>query len=541
MKKRPTQKHSKFWRMLAGIFGAAVLWAAVFGMEDAEIRPSSSAAVESSVPSGRTTPQESDSEAVPEHVTDPVGHETADAGTDPPAATDRETVSSDPSSGLDLDVSSGERETPPDRNQPATDAEEPSSFPEHSEETAVIQPSSAQEVRTSEAVPTEAPSGPPSGNAEAPSGLRIQFIDVGQGDAALITCDGHSMMIDGGPASASNTIYSILNKNSIGHLDYIVATHGDADHVGGLSGALTYATAEKVYCNTTYVDTKTFRSFRDRVAARGLSIEIPAPGTTFNLGSAVCTVLSSTEYGVGSNASVVIRITHGKFSFLFMGDADRTQELYLVNNGLLMESTVLKVAHHGSNTSTSYVFLNAVMPEYAVISVGQNNGYGHPTDEVLSRFRDEGATVFRTDMQGDIFCSSTGTALSFTTARNSGIDTLASVRPPETQTPTTREELVLDGGSESVTGIGRDIPSETEPASETAAPTTAAPTTVTPTQPPTQPSGSCTYIANLKSHVFHRPDCASVKRMSEANKWYFTGTRDELISQEYTPCKNCNP
>ncbi|MBP5225646.1 MAG: MBL fold metallo-hydrolase, partial [Lachnospiraceae bacterium] len=386
----------------------------------------------------------------------------------------------------------------------------------------------------------------PDNTADTPSGLQIRFIDVGQGDATLITCDGHAMMMDGGPASASNTVYSILNRNGIRHLDYVVATHGDADHVGGLSGALTYATAGKVYCNTTSVDTKTFKNFADRVAMRGLSIEIPAAGTTFSLGSAVCTVLSSTEYGVGSNASIVIRITHGKFSFLFMGDADRTQELFLVNNGRISESTVLKVAHHGSSTSTSYVFLNAVMPEYAVISVGRNNGYGHPTDEVLSRFRDEGATVFRTDQQGDVVCVSTGNALSFTTARNSGIDTLASVRQPETSAPTTREELALDGGGESVTGVGRDVPTETDPVPTTAtpttaAPTTAAPTTVAPTQPQTQPSGSYTYIANLNSHIFHRPDCASVKRMSEANKWYFTGTRDELISQGYSPCKNCDP
>ncbi len=340
----------------------------------------------------------------------------------------------------------------------------------------------------------------------------IIFIDVGQGDAMLIQCDGQSMLVDGGNASNSSRMYAILQKYGIGYLNYLIATHPDADHVGGLSGALNFAAAGKVYCSETSYNTNTFNDFLNQLSKRHLTINVPQPGETFMLGSASVSVLSPTVFGqVSENTSIALRIVYQNTSFLLMGDCEREDEEAILNSGYYVNSDLLKVSHHGSNDSTSYAFLYQVMPKYAVISVGADNLYGHPTEEVLSRLRDEGATVFRTDIQGDILCVSDGTNIGFSVERNADADTLASVK-------VSSEASAIQKGVPSVP------PQTAEPVVETTAPVPV-----------------CSYIANTNTGVFHRPDCKSVKQMAEHNKWYFTGTRDELVQYGYRACKNCDP
>ena len=273
--------------------------------------------------------------------------------------------------------------------------------------------------------PTVAPTTPPTTQPATPadSSFAIHFIDVGQADAALILCDGKAMLIDGGNAADSNLMYTYLKKHNISHLDYVIGTHAHEDHIGGIAGALNYATVGTAYCPVTSYSTKAFRNFVSALNQRGVSITVPTTGHTFSLGSATCTILAvNTVTDDPNNTSIVLRIVYGDTSFLFTGDAEREVEQIILDSGIDIRSTVLKVGHHGSKSSTSYYWLRQIAPEYAVISVGKGNTYGHPTTEVLSRLRDAEVTTFRTDLQGDIICVSDGKTVTFTVTRNVNAD-----------------------------------------------------------------------------------------------------------------------
>ena len=255
---------------------------------------------------------------------------------------------------------------------------------------------------------------PPEGSSFA-----VHFIDVGQADAALVLCDGASMLIDGGNAADSDLIYTYLEKQQVEQLDYIVCTHAHEDHVGGLAGALNYATAKVALCPVTDYDSRAFRSFVEYLDKQGVSITVPKPGDSFQLGSAQVTVLGPVaEASNTNNTSIVLRVVYGATSFLFTGDAETAEEADLLDSGTALQSTVLKVGHHGSDTSSSEAFLEAVAPRYAVISEGKNNSYGHPSDEVLARLEQLDAVIYRTDLLGDILCTSDGTTVQFSSSRH---------------------------------------------------------------------------------------------------------------------------
>lgn len=319
--------------------------------------------------------------------------------------------------------------------------------------------------------------------------LTVTWLDVGQGDAAVIQCGGQSMLIDGGKPEKSSYIYAWLQQHGLSYLDVIVATHVDADHIGGLSGALNYASVGTAYCPETTGTTETFQSFVKYLAQRGKQITVPTAGETFALGGAQVQILGPLHRAEDSNDnSIVLKVSFGASSFLFTGDAERAEEQDLLNAGVNLQSTVLKVGHHGSDTSTSYPFLRAVAPQYAVISVGTGNSYGHPTEAVLSRLRDAGVTTFRTDMQGEITAVSDGQTINFSTAKNATAETLANA------------------------GAGQN------------AGTTA---------------GS--YVLNTNSHKFHLPGCSSVDTISPKNRKDVNESREQIISEGYAPCKRCNP
>ncbi len=318
----------------------------------------------------------------------------------------------------------------------------------------------------------------------------IHFIDVGQADAALVICDGKTMLIDGGNSEDSNLIYTYLRDRDVDHLDYVVCTHAHEDHVGGLSGALTYATVGTVFSPVTSYNSRAFENFLTKVSERGKTLTIPQAGDTFSLGSARVTVLGPVkEYEETNDTSIVLRIVFGELSFLFTGDMESEAERDLVESGVNLKSTVLKVGHHGSNTSSSYLFLREVAPEYGVISAGTGNSYGHPHEEILSRYRDADVTLFRTDLQGDVICTSNdGRTLQFTTERNSDVVT----NPTE----------------------GDRTESDTHAATE------------------------YSYIGNINSKKYHTLDCSSLP--DEGNRIYFI-TKKEAEDAGYTPCGRCDP
>lgn len=326
----------------------------------------------------------------------------------------------------------------------------------------------------------------PGDSAELPGGssFTVHFIDIGQGDASLIICDGKTMLIDGGDRDKSSTVYAYLKKLNITYLDYVVCTHPDADHVGGLSGALEYASAGTVWCPVDSYDSKTFGNFKSRVEAQGGQLIKPPVDSTVLLGSASVTVLAPREdYKDNNNKSIVLRVVYGDTSFLFTGDAEYQSETAMCDAGLNLKSTVLKVGHHGSETSTSIRFLGEVMPQYAVISCGKDNKYGHPTEQTLSRLSQAGVTVYRTDLQGDILCTSDGKTVTFRTARNSDA----------TMEPST---------------------------DHTTAPT------------------EYTLVGNLNTKKFHKTTCRYAPAAD--NAIWFT-SREEAIEKGYDPCGVCKP
>ena len=249
------------------------------------------------------------------------------------------------------------------------------------------------------------------------STFSVKFIDVGQADAALVECDGHYMLIDGGNKGDSDLIYTVLKNNNVQYLDIVVGTHAHEDHIGGLPGAFSYASANLTLCPVDSYDSKAFEDFSNYAGQKGNGIVIPAVGDTYSLGSAEITILGLNAGSDTNNSSIVLSIQYGETTFLFTGDAEREAEQVILESGVDLSATVLKVGHHGSDTSTSYPFLREIMPAYAVISVGKDNSYGHPMDETLSRLRDAEVKIFRTDLQGDIVFTSDGNAISVATDR----------------------------------------------------------------------------------------------------------------------------
>lgn len=363
--------------------------------------------------------------------------------------------------------------------------------------------------------------------------LTVTWLDVGQGDAAVIQCGGQSMLIDGGKPEKSSYIYAWLQQHGLSYLDVIVATHVDADHIGGLSGALNYASVGTAYCPETTGTTETFQSFVKYLAQRGKQITVPTAGETFALGGAQVQILGPLHSAEDSNDnSIVLKVSFGATSFLFTGDAERAEEQDLLNAGVNLQSTVLKVGHHGSDTSTSYPFLRAVAPQYAVISVGAGNSYGHPTEAVLSRLRDAGVTTFRTDMQGEITAVSDGQMVNFSVAKNAAVETLANAGAGQNAGQSgggiSANQNTAGGAGSAVQNPGAAVASANAGGGNAGGAAGASTT-----------AGS--YVLNTNTHKFHLPSCSSVETISPKNRKDVNESREQIISEGYAPCKRCNP
>ena len=312
-------------------------------------------------------------------------------------------------------------------------------------------------------------------------GLAVYFLDVGQADSALVVCDGAAMLIDGGNVADAQYVVSALAQRGVTALQAVVATHCDEDHCGGLAGVLAKYPAQRVLCSVTEYDTKAFSDFVKYADVQGRAIEQPQPGEHWTLGGAAVTVLGPLrDYEDNNESSVVLRIDYGETSFLFTGDIGLEAEDELVESGADLSATVLKVAHHGSRSSSGYVFLRAAAPQYGVISVGTDNSYGHPTAQALSRLRDADVQLYRTDLQGTVTAVSDGKTVTFTTERSA---TAEQINPTIQNAPTA-------------------------------------------------------YIGNTKSEVFHSDTCGSLPQ--EQNRITFD-SYEEALESGYRPHKACLP
>ena len=239
-----------------------------------------------------------------------------------------------------------------------------------------------------------------------PAGLTVHFIDVGQADCALLESGGEYMLIDGGNREDGRLVVSYLEQQGVEELSAVVCTHAHEDHVGGLPSVLAVYPTHAVYAPTRTYASKVFDDFVYYADQQRLEITIPSPGDSWTLGETSVTVLGPVQsYADPNDTSIILRVEYGDTSFLFTGDMETSAENDMLDywgSRMSWKADVLKVGHHGSDTSTGYRFLNEVSPDYAVISVGKGNAYGHPHEQPLSRLNQAGVTILRTDALGPI-------------------------------------------------------------------------------------------------------------------------------------------
>lgn len=338
--------------------------------------------------------------------------------------------------------------------------------------------------------PFSTPADEPSEDKQTPiSGqLKVHIIDVGQGDAILVQFHSQNMLVDAGP---DDSVVSYLNQQGIKKIDYLIATHPHADHIGGMAAVIRSFDIGKVYMPKVSHTTKTFENTLQAVKSKGLKVSTAKSGVTIldqNGTKANFIAPCSSSYDNLNNYSAVIKIQHGNTSFLLAGDAEAESEQEMLASGTNLKADVLKVGHHGSNSSTTSSFLKAVSPKYAVISCGAGNQYGHPHQETLSKLANAGVKTYRTDTSGTVIFISDGKTLTVKTLGGS-----IQPRAPNT--------------------------SDNKAAQSTA-----------------QTSGN--FIGNKNTKKFHKPTCSSLP--AEHNRVYFK-TRDVAVGEGYVPCKRCNP
>ncbi|WP_343208461.1 ComEC/Rec2 family competence protein [Anaerolentibacter hominis] len=319
--------------------------------------------------------------------------------------------------------------------------------------------------------------------------LTAWFIDVGQADATLFESDGHYMLVDGGEPETAEELIDYMRDAGAEKLDYLLLTHPHEDHDGAAPEVLRAFETETVILPRISGWETEFAPVLEAVDSEDM-LEFAAAGESYELGEAQFTVVSpdDPDYGDDWNDwSVGIRLWCGDTSFLLYGDGTARMELDMLETGEEIQSDVLKVAHHGSSTSSSDRLLKAVQPKYAVISCGRGNSYGHPGALALERLAQAGAAVFRTDEQGTVIAYSDGAGIRWST------------EPSTSGKPGT---IIVDKEDESSEGD---------------------------------------YILNANTKKFHSPSCSSVKDMNRENRKEFRGTREELIKDGYSPCGRCKP
>lgn len=329
--------------------------------------------------------------------------------------------------------------------------------------------------------------------------LVVHYIDVGQGDSTLLICKGETLLIDAGENDKGTYVQNYLQKQGISKLDYLIGTHPHSDHIGGVDVIITKFDVSHVLLPKIEADTRTYDDVIQAMKYKNITPEYPEIGDTFMLGDAEVTIIApgNNDYGEElNNYSISVLVEHGDDRFIFTGDAEAEAESDIVDEGINIEADVYQAGHHGSRTSSSDKLLDAVNPTAVVISCGEDNKYGHPHAETMNKFRERGISVYRTDEEGTIIATSTGSGITFS--------------DPASQSWKAGEPT---GGST------QPVKSEVE----------------------TSEDISSGYILNTNTMKFHLPECESVRKTSEKNRSASTETRAELVEQGYAPCGICNP
>ena len=315
--------------------------------------------------------------------------------------------------------------------------------------------------------------------------IKVHFLDVGQGDSILIQTPNKAILVDGGTASAGQTVINYIKAQGITKLDAVVATHPHEDHIGGLVKVIPAFPVTNFHMPNKSHTTRTFENLIGVVNQSGAKRIQAKAGVAFELDGIKAKFIApnSTSYSSLNDYSAVLKITHGSNAFLLTGDAESRSEQEMIGAGL--KADVLKVGHHGSNSSTTSSFLKAVSPKAAVISAGRGNSYGHPHQEVLNRLQNAGVEVYRTDEQGMIIATSDGQKVTFNVKANA---------PPAKKSTS---QSTVTGGS---TSTGKDV---------------------------------TVYLTNTGTK-YHRGNCRMLKKSKIENKL-------SDVKGNYEPCKICNP
>lgn len=256
-----------------------------------------------------------------------------------------------------------------------------------------LNPSQANETRNQNIVTTD---------------LKVYFFDVGQADSILITNNGHNMLIDAGNNEDGPKLVKYIKEDlGITEFDYLIGTHPHEDHIGGLDDIINNFDIKKIYLPDITTTTKTFEDVLDAISSKELTITIPKIGETFKLGEADFTILyTGTNSSDLNSTSIITKMIFGKYSYLFTGDTTSDIEKTILDQNIDID--VLKVAHHGSKYSSSLEFLEKTTPSYAIISVGKNNSYNHPSSETINNLKKYTNNIYLTSELGTILLTSNG-------------------------------------------------------------------------------------------------------------------------------------
>ena len=375
--------------------------------------------------------------------------------------------------------------------------------------------------------------------------MTIHFLDVGQGLSILVECSDEYLIYDGGGRDTSSYVVAYLKEQGVTNLKYLISSHYDEDHLAGLIGCLNVFNVENVIGADYIPDTDLYTSFVSKIDSLALNIQHPIPGTIYNLGSSTIAILSPNSFSdsESNNNSIAIKITNGKNSFLFTGDAEYSSEYNMIDSNIDLKCDVLCVGHHGSADSTSQKFLTTVQPTYAVISCGENNIYSHPDAETLNRLESTVTELFRTDKQGTIIANSDGTQISwnvspcndFSSGTSMPEDVYVSLidTTPESSTESVDSKSYISEESSVV-----DAPAQNSDSQATTN-TSNEGSNFDMYNTPEQQNTTMSWVLNTNSKKIHYPSCKSVAKIAPHNYSTSNETLDTLRSQGYDTCGNC--
>ena len=343
--------------------------------------------------------------------------------------------------------------------------------------------------------------------ADGQGDMAVHFIDVGQGLAILVQSGGENLLYDGGNRSHSDEVVQYLKNQQVETINYMISSHYDEDHLGGLVKCLDTFEVEHVL-GSDYVHTSDlFNTFMNTATAHAIIVEYPSVGDTYEFGTGSFTVMAPDGISQNSNDnSVVIRLVNGNNSFMFMGDAEETSEQDMISTGMNLDCDVLSLGHHGSASSTSWDLLEATSPSWAVISCGLNNTYGHPAAETMGKLSDMDIPVFRTDDQGTVIALSDGNTISWT-------------QEPCNDYTSGSEKQSTDSSADQSEQYTNDAAATESYAAETDTSDT---------------QGRMVWISATGSKYHSIPDCGNMNPNKATQE-----TESQALSQGYEACKKC--